>query len=257
MEGNDEDNSDRMEDEEDCEVFGNLNALGPLLEKQDDRGLVLSLAAFAEDALGNLLKAFMLPVAASAQLVDGFGAPLGNFSSRIKAAYSLGLITKNQFSDLEQLRKIRNLFAHTWQPISLADQRVSGHIRSMSYASYLQVYPETPDEKLRSSGFALLLALTSAANTLAENGRAVTETGFEIVFGFAGDFSEQINDFRNQFLEICSRMEAASGEELSFYRQVLIRFHVRAKYLSTLSDADEQAILKLQTEILERIGSEN
>ena len=85
----------------------------------------------------------------------------------------------------------------------------------------------------------------------------MTETGFEIVFGFAGDFSEQINDFRNQFLEICSRMEAASGEELSFYRQVLIRFHVRAKYLSTLSDADEQAILKLQTEILEKIGIEN
>ena len=257
MEGNDEDNSDRREDEEHCEVFGNLNALGPLLEKQDDRGLVLSIAAFAEDALGNLLKAFMLPVAASAQLVDGFGAPLGNFSSRIKAAYSLGLITKNQFSDLEQLRKIRNLFAHTWQPISLADQRVSGHIRSMSYASYLQAYPETADKKLRSSGFALLLALTGAANTLAEHGGGVTEIGGEIVFGFAGDFSEQIKDVRDQFLEVCSRMQAASGEELSFYRQVLIRFHVRAKYLSTLSDADEQAILKLQTEILEKIGIEN
>ncbi|VVP61625.1 hypothetical protein PS874_06311 [Pseudomonas fluorescens] len=260
MEGNDVDNSDLMdgeEDEEDCEVFGNLNALGPLLETQDDRGLVLSLAAFAEDALGNLLKAFMLPVAASVQLVDGFGAPLGNFSSRIKAAYSLGLVTKNQFTDLEQLRKIRNLFAHTWQPISLADQRVSGHIRSMSYASYLQAYPETADKKLRSSGFALLLALTSAANTLAEQGRGVTATGGEIVFGFAGDFSEQIKDFRDQFLEICSRMDIASGEELSFYRQVLVRFHMRAKYLSNLADADEQAILRLQIEILERIGIEN
>ena len=253
MEGNDVDNSD-LEDE----VFGSLNALGPLLEEQDDRGLVLSLAAFAEEALGNLLKAFMLPVAASGQLVDGFGAPLGNFSSRIKAAYSLGLVTKNQFTDLEQLRKIRNLFAHTWQPISLADQRVSGHIRSMNYASYLQAYPETADKKLRSSGYALLLALTGAANTLAEHGRGVTEIGGEIVFGFAGDFSEQIKDIREQFLEVCSRMQAASGEELSFYRQVLVRFHARTKYLKgAVSDADEQAILKLQTEILEKIGIEN
>ena len=256
--GNDVENSDLMEDEEDCEVFGNLNALGPLLEKQDDRGLVLSLAAFAEDALGNLLKAFMLPGATTGQLVDGFNAPLGNFSSRIKAAYSLGLVTKNQFTDLEQLRKIRNLFAHTWQPISLADQRVSGHIRSMNYASYLQVYPETADKKLRSSGYALLLALTGAANTLAEGGRAVTETRGELVFGFAGDFSEQIKDARDDFLEICSRMQAASGEELSFYRQVLVRFHVRTRYLKGAgSDADDQAILKLQTEILERIGIEN
>jgi hypothetical protein len=253
MEDNDVDDSDLMEDE----VFGNLNSLGRLLEEQDDRGLVLSLAAFAEDALGNLLKAFMLPVATSAQLVDGFGAPLGDFSSRIKAAYSLGLVTKGQFSDLEQLRKIRNLFAHTWQPISLADQRVAGHIRSMNFAPYLLAYPETADKKLRSSGYALLLALTGAANTLVEQGGGVENRGGEIVFGFAGDFSEQLKDARDQFLEICNRMQAASGEELSFYRQVLIRFHARTEYLEgAVSDADKQALLQLQTEILKNAESE-
>ena len=56
MEENHVDDSDGMDDE----VFGKLNALGPLLEELDDRGLVLSLAAFAEEALGSLLKAFML-----------------------------------------------------------------------------------------------------------------------------------------------------------------------------------------------------
>jgi hypothetical protein len=78
--------------------------------------LVLSLAAFAEEALGALLKAFMTPSEATAQLIEGFNAPLGTFSSRIKAAYAIGLITKEQFLDLERLRKIRNEFAHSWKP---------------------------------------------------------------------------------------------------------------------------------------------
>lgn len=254
MEGKDEENSDAMEDD----IFRDLNTLGALLHELDDRGLVLSLAAFAEEALGTLLKAFMLPTDTSNQLVDGFNAPLGTFSSRIKAAYSLGLITKEQFSDLEQLRKIRNYFAHNWQPISLSDQRVSGHIRSMNYSSLLHVYPKTADEKLRSSGYALLLALNGAAIRMAENGSGVTETGGEIIFGFPGNFSEQLKDAREQFLEICSPMQTASGEELAFYRQVLVRFHGRTKYLTgAVSDADEQVILQLKREIIEKIADEH
>jgi DNA-binding MltR family transcriptional regulator len=254
MEGKEEDDSDAMEDD----IFQELNALGALLHELDDRGLVLSLAAFAEEALGTLLKAFMLPTETSNQLVDGFNAPLGNFSSRIKAAYSLGLITKRQFSDLEQLRKIRNYFAHSWQPISLADQRVSGHIRSMNYSSLLHVYPETAGKKLRSSGYALLMAINGAAIRMADNGGGVTETGGEITFGFPGDFSEQLENAREQFLDICRPMQTASGEELEFYRQVLASFHGRTRYLTgAVSDADEQAILQLRTEILEKIADKH
>jgi len=252
MEENDVDDSDEMDDE----VFGNLNALGPLLDELDDRGLVLSLAAFAEQALGTLLKAFMLPVLTSAALVDGFNAPLGTFSSRIKAAYSFGLVTKEQFDDLEQLRKIRNLFAHTWQPISLADQKVSGHIRAMNYASFLQAYPETVEKKLRSSGFALLLSLIGTANSITENGRCVREMGGEVVFGFTGELSEQIQDAREQLFDICSRMENSSGAELAFYRQVLVRFHARTEYLTgAVSAADNQAVRLLKKDIEERLAS--
>lgn len=86
------------------DVFGSLNQLTQSLHNLDERGLVLSLAAFAEDALGLLLKAYMLPITSTHQLIDGFNAPLGTFSSRIKAAYSLGLIESEQFEDLEHLR---------------------------------------------------------------------------------------------------------------------------------------------------------
>ena len=45
------------------DVFGGINLLTLSLRDLDDRGLVLSLASFAEEALGELLKAFMTPSA--------------------------------------------------------------------------------------------------------------------------------------------------------------------------------------------------
>lgn len=252
MEDNHVDDSDGADDE----VFGKLNALGPLLDKLDDRGLVLSLAAFAEEALGSLLKAFMLPVPTTEALIDGFNAPLGNFSSRIKAAYSFGLVSKKQFDDLEQLRKIRNAFAHTWQPIALTDEKVSGHIRSMNYASFLQAYPETVDKKLRSTGFALLLSLIGSANRIAEDGQCVQEMNGEIMFGFVGEPGEQIQDARNQLIEIYDRMQDTTGAELAFYREVLVSFHARTAFISgVVSPADKQSLHLLQKEIEEKIAS--
>jgi hypothetical protein len=80
----------------------------------DERGLILALAAFAEEALGDLIKAFMIPGSPAKQLLEGGNAPLGTFSARIKMAHSLGLVTKRQYADLDRLRRIRNAFAHNW-----------------------------------------------------------------------------------------------------------------------------------------------
>ncbi|WP_293919590.1 hypothetical protein [Sphingobium sp. UBA5915] len=45
-------------------------------------------------------------------LFEGPTAPMGSFSSRILAAYSLGLITKEEHESLTAIRQIRNEFAH-------------------------------------------------------------------------------------------------------------------------------------------------
>jgi len=96
-----------------------LNRFMTLIRKQDDQTMVLSLATFLEDTLGRLLLAYFRSCKATKELVEGFNAPLGTFGIRIKAVYAFGLVTEDQFKDMEILRKIRNQFAHNWEGVTL------------------------------------------------------------------------------------------------------------------------------------------
>jgi len=108
--------------------FDSLNRFNRLLSKHDERGLVLSLAAFAEDTLGRLLLTHLVDCKQSKDLIEGFNAPLGTLATRMKAAYSIGLLTKEQYEDLEIARKVRNLFAHDWEGVSLERSDVKAMI---------------------------------------------------------------------------------------------------------------------------------
>lgn len=58
------------------EAWGGVNELSSLRHESDDRKHVLSLAAFAEDALELFLVALLIPSAATTRLLYGFDAPL-------------------------------------------------------------------------------------------------------------------------------------------------------------------------------------
>lgn len=99
--------------------LADLNRFLSLIGKQDDRAVVLSLATFIEDTLGRLLLAYFRNCKATKDLILGFNAPLGTLGSRIKAAYSFGLVTQEQHKDMDLLRKIPNEFAHDWEGVTL------------------------------------------------------------------------------------------------------------------------------------------
>lgn len=84
----------------------------PELNKESDRGVVLIVTSFIDELMRRTLLAFFIESKASVALVEGFNAPLGTFSTRISAAFALGLITDREFRDCEILRKVRNKFAH-------------------------------------------------------------------------------------------------------------------------------------------------
>ncbi|MDN7899788.1 MltR family transcriptional regulator [Burkholderia cepacia] len=109
-----------------------LNRFMDTIQEQDDQAMVLSLATFLEDTLGRLLLAYFRSCKATKDLVEGFNAPLGTFGSRIKSVYAFGLVTDDQFKDMEILRKVRNHFAHNWEDISFERNDIQALIGQLS-----------------------------------------------------------------------------------------------------------------------------
>lgn len=118
-----------------------LNSLFESLHEHDDRSMVLTIAAFAEDTLELLLLAYMREEKQAKELVNGFNAPLGTFSARIKAAFVLGLMRKDHYDTLEILRKIRNEFAHNWEGVSLDRQDIRSWINLLSGSQIEEIAP--------------------------------------------------------------------------------------------------------------------
>lgn len=83
-----------------------------LLTDESERGKALISSGFLEEQLKQVLLAFMVDSPQGTELVEGGNVPLGTFSARITACYTLGLISKDEHDDLHLIRKIRNDFAH-------------------------------------------------------------------------------------------------------------------------------------------------
>lgn len=155
------------------EVFGQFNRLLTLTRDEDDRGLVLSMAAFAEDLLGRLLSAYLRGGKASADLIDGFNAPLGTFSARMKAAYAVGLISDTQYADLNLARKIRNEFAHNWEGCSFQSQKVRDWAEMMSQSRIINKQSSSPNHKFQQSMACTLAELQCLLSTIGQDKKTV------------------------------------------------------------------------------------
>lgn len=211
--------------------FEELNQLTGSLKGLDERGLVLSLAAFAEDSLSILLKSYMFDNAATKKLIDGYDAPLGTLSSRIRAAYALGLITKGQYNDLEHLRIVRNMFSHTWQKISFLDLKVSKHINALNYSNVIEKYPETPREKLEGTISFLLVEISAIASQIIKKGQRPHPLGSRLYSGTTGSPEEQINKCKEMHEHIKTELLSAKAERKEFYnhlRKCWIEKYLRA-----------------------------
>lgn len=95
------------------------------LAKESDLGAALVAASLLDEQLHDILRAFLATVSVSDDLLAGFNAPLGTFSARIAAAYSLGLIQENEYRELNLIRRIRNEFAHRWKDVSFETEKIA------------------------------------------------------------------------------------------------------------------------------------
>jgi|WetSurMetagenome_2_1015567.scaffolds.fasta_scaffold174759_2 DNA-binding MltR family transcriptional regulator len=89
-----------------------------------DRSVSIVGAAFLDDILGKMIRLFMVENCEDVdQLFTGMN-PLSTFSARIRIAYALGLVTKDEYHDLKIIKDVRNRFAHHIN-CSFANQSVS------------------------------------------------------------------------------------------------------------------------------------
>lgn len=80
------------------------------LSKESDRGAVLLATGYLEKMLKDILKAHFIEGASSNDLFNE-GA-LATFSARAAACHALGLISDDEFHDIQLIRRIRNYLAH-------------------------------------------------------------------------------------------------------------------------------------------------
>ena len=106
------------------------------LDKESDRGSILMATSFLDYELKNLFEFYLIGnKKALDEMLTGQGG-LATFSSRIKLAYSLGLISKITMDDLNIIRKIRNECGHNYEAISFEEQSIQQRVYSLKSSVY-------------------------------------------------------------------------------------------------------------------------
>lgn len=111
-----------------------LIALFRAVCKESDRSAALMVTSYVEEILR---RAFSMHLNADVEggvkgLLEGNG-PLSTFSDRIKLAHALGWIEKDQASEINQLRKIRNVFAHEFRINTFSEKPIVDHLNTIRH----------------------------------------------------------------------------------------------------------------------------
>jgi hypothetical protein len=118
------------------DVLKTLKALQGEDTHNADRATAIIGGSFLESALETLILSRLihnLGKDGRLELFDGErGAPLGSFSARIKMAYALGIYGPKTRDHLNNIRAIRNAFAHSSAGLTFNTKEVSDAIESLT-----------------------------------------------------------------------------------------------------------------------------
>lgn len=112
---------------------------------ESDRAAALVAAAEIDSRLILLLRdsfSHRISAAEEDELFYGKRAPLGDFSSRISIAYALGVIFSDERDDLNRIRRVRNVFAHSVIPLTFENELIA---KECSGLLYREVFGDTSE----------------------------------------------------------------------------------------------------------------
>lgn len=139
------------------EILYAVQDLEKELFSQNDRAIAIVSGSYFDCLLQWLLERYLLKDKKVVSELFKPLQPLNSFSGKIKISYCLGLISKKEYKDLNQIRDIRNIFAHQVGKISFDDQPVGDKIVELSIPQNMYV-PEnipTSEKELKSISITL------------------------------------------------------------------------------------------------------
>lgn len=92
--------------------ISDLQGFAAEFQNEGDRAAAILAAALLDERLRQLLTTYLIDDSKEVALLLEQEQPLGSFGARIRAAYCLGLLDKDLFGLLSNIKKIRNAFAH-------------------------------------------------------------------------------------------------------------------------------------------------
>lgn len=158
------------------------------LQKETPRAAVIIAAAFMDDLLRRLLENIMVddPKVINDLLGSEKNAdrPLSSFSARIKAAYCLGLLSKQEYGDLNLIRSIRNRFAHRMHGFTFDDPDIVKWCSSLRISSSItSALPHFPNDhrSMFLLGVTMLVSMLSVKSIEFEGKRRANPKDFGII----------------------------------------------------------------------------
>ncbi len=104
----------------------------PLRHPSGDRHAAIACAAAIEHALKKAITLHLAPDADLRGLFEEYpSGPLTSFADRLTMARALGIVDAQVAHDLDQVRRLRNTFAHSVLPISFAQDDVAGLVSDL------------------------------------------------------------------------------------------------------------------------------
>lgn len=133
------------------------------LQNDSDRAVAIVGAALVETRLEQALKSHFQQDAALLEKMFGSSAPLGSFSAKIRLAFLMGLISKQFHKELENMKEIRNRFAHDLEANSFDDQSIADRCKNFKL---IEDICREPADMERAGGQNMRLALKDCVNEL-------------------------------------------------------------------------------------------
>lgn len=102
-----------------------------VLNEESDLACVLIATSYLDYALASLWKRHLIESEIVNKLLDSPRGAVSTFATRADLAYSLGLIPKSLYQNLETVGKIRNAFAHSYASIALDSGDIEKLVNSL------------------------------------------------------------------------------------------------------------------------------